>query len=356
MAIRQLADGRWAVYYKREGKLRWEYFGRGPAAEADARARHTALGIRTPAGSPSGPLFGDLAASYYQNHQFASPRAAWQHKLRMTSRLLPFFGHRSAIHITDKDLEDYIRVRRAARFRGRKQNTAFATIRRELVDLKAIFAFATRRRPPLIPFNPVRDFTLPREDNEVILPPTAEELSRLLAVAPEHLRRILRLNYYTGLRPGPVECYSLRWDNVNWQANTLRIVSAKKGGPVTRHVPIHPDFLPELKSWHTHDKAAGVPWLVSWCGKQIAHIHTVWRHALKKAGITRRLRPYDMRHLFITQACEAGANYKDLAEITGSRPETLMRFYQHVSRHQHRATVALIPTIPAEYSQPNKPE
>ena len=63
----------------------------------------------------------------------------------------------------------------------------------------------------MIPFNPVRDYRIPKEDLEVIMPPTAAELGAILAAAPDHLRRIVLIAYYLGLRPGPVECYRLLW-------------------------------------------------------------------------------------------------------------------------------------------------
>ena len=70
-----------------------------------------------------------------------------------------------------------------------------------------------------------------------------------------------------------------------------------------------------------------------------------WEGAMRRAGITRRIRPYDLRHNFVTKALEAGADPKALAEIVGSRPETLIRHYQHVTKKLHRETVAKIPAL-----------
>jgi site-specific recombinase XerD len=80
-------------------------------------------------------------------------------------------------------------------------------------------------------------------------------------------------------------------------------------------------------------------------------IATAWASTLERARITRRLRPYDLRHLFVTRAIERGAALKPLAEIVGSRPETLMRFYQHVSAAAHRQTINLIPPAPGDTPQ-----
>lgn len=40
---------------------------------------------------------------------------------------------------------------------------------------------------------------------------------------------------------------------------------------------------------------------------------------------------YDLQHDFVTSAIEAGVDYKTLSEIVGSNPETLRKYYQHVS-------------------------
>jgi len=344
MAIARLKDGRWMVYYRdptvHARYIRREYFGRGALAEAAARARDGDLALkkRRPRRGSQGPEFRHLAEVYAAVHLFASPSARGQHELRMTSRVLPFFGHRPAVRLTDDDLDRYVAQRRA-------KGVTYSTIRRELVDVKAILNFAVRRRPPMIAFNPVRDYRIPKEDLEVIMPPTAAEFAAILDAAPEHLRRICLIAYYCGLRPGPVECYRLRWDMVDWNAATILITGAKKGGPSKRSVPIHPYLLPTLRAWFEADDERGIPWVVHWGGRPMKKISTVWEHTLAKAKITRRLRPYDIRHLFVTQALEGGADHKALAEIVGSKPETLMRFYQHVSGALHRRTVELIPPV-----------
>ena len=353
MAITQLRDGRWLVYYRAkrpDGKpyLKREYFARGPAGEADARAHDRALNLkpRRTAAPHEGPTFAEIARAYFTAHQFASDNARDQHRIRMAGLLLPFFGHKIATRINDADLERYIHYRRnRPRRKNHPHGVGYSTIRRELVDLKAIFAFAYRRRPPLIALNPIRDFRLPREEREVILPPTPAEFAAILAAAPEHLLKICLLAYYIGLRPGPVELYRLRWERVDWTTGTILIASAKKGGPVARSVPIHPEFLPTLQAWHAADNEQGLTWIIHWHGKPVNFIASSWNSTLKRAGITRRLRPYDLRHLFITQALERGADIGALASVVGSTPQTLRKSYQHVAAPMLHRTINLIPAV-----------
>ena len=348
MAIAQLKDGRWMVYYRDGSKIRKEYFGRGDAAEAKAKARHGELAAKSkrPRRAPEGPTFADCAREYTRVHQFASSYALAKHENRMDGSVLPFFGPIGAMRIADRDVDRYIMQRR-------KTGVTYSTIRRELVDVKAILNFAVKRRPPLIAFNPIRDYRLPREDLAVIMPPTAQEFAAIMDAAPEHLRRTILLVYYLGLRPGPVECFRLRWEMVDWSTGTILITGAKKGGPAKRSVPIHPEFLPDLRAWCDTDTGRGIPWIIHWCGHPPARICTAWRLALAEAKITRRLRPYDLRHLFVTQALERGGDLNALSNVVGSSPATLMRHYQHVSTALHRRTIELIPTAPCT---PNVPQ
>jgi len=346
MAVTQLKDGRWVCYYKaprddgRPGsRIKKEYFGRGHAAEEKARERHNALNLkkRRPAVSRRGPIFNELARSYLRHKHFSiNSVGVLEYKLR--ANILPFLGHRPAMGLRDRDLDNYVRKRR-------KDGVKDATIRRELNDIVAILNWSVARTPPLIPSNPVRDYKKPPEDNATIMPPTADETARILAAAGDHLKRAILLSYYLGLRPGAVELLSLYWHHVDWENMTIMVSSAHKGGPERRQVPIHDDLAPAMRKWHIRDNNTQTGPIIHYRGGPILRIKTAWKGALKRAGITRRLRPYDLRHQFVTRALEKSADMKALSEIVGSRPETLMRHYQHVSTALHRKTVAKIPPL-----------
>ena len=112
-----------------------------------------------------------------------------------------------------------------------------------------------------------------------------------------------------------------------------------------RDVPIHDDLLKNLLSWREADgNHSG--FIVHYRGHRIRSILKPWKQALQKAGITRRLRPYDLRHLFVTRAIEAGVDYKTLSDIVGSSPETLRKHYQHVSNEARRKAISIMPKIP----------
>lgn len=345
MAYTQLKDGRWVCYYRIKGedgksRVKKEYFGRGAEAQATAKARDAELGLkkRRPRNVTLGPSMAALAQSYYDNKHF-NKNSKKHLFIRLNSTIVPAIGKMPAIKLSYQDLDNYLNKRR-------QDGVKDSTIRRELTDIKAILNWSAARRPPLIPFNPVRDYKKPPSDDAIILPPTQKESLAILKAASPHIKRVIRLAYYIGLRPGSVELLSLTWKKVNWEAKTILIVSAHKGGPEQRQVPLHKDFIEQLKQWYEEDEKHGH--IIHYNGKPIKTIKSAWKRTLKRAGITRRIRPYDMRHNFITLALEDGADMKALSEIVGSRPETIMRYYQHVSKKLHRQTVAKIPPLPGD--------
>ena len=348
MAVKQRQDGRWIAYYrdKRTGKVIHEYFGRGPGGEAAARARSDEIALsRRKKKDKAGPLFGDLAGAYLENHRF-NANSARQLAIRLAANILPFFGDLPALAITSQDLDDYVRRRRSAVwFRHGKRHVGVkdATISRELTDVKAVLNFAVRRSPPLIAYNPVAAYQKPGENDLArIQPPTTDEAEAILAVAAPHLVRVIRLAWFTGIRPGAAELLSLTWDRVHFDRGVMVVTGAEKGKKLARlrSVPIHKALLPDLAAWHRADKGKGH--VVHYRGRAVKCIRHAWDEAKKRAGITRRLRPYDLRHCFVTAALESGADVGALARIVGSRPETLQRFYQHVSKELEKRTVDVI--------------
>ena len=339
MAVTQLKDGRWVVYYRVAGKIKKEYFGRGLDAKKQADQRNAELQLKNRRPAARGPFFWELAKAYVQHKDF-SPNSRKHLLIRLDANILPYFGDKEAAGLTDADMDGYKSARRA---KGVKNST----IAREMTDVKAILNFATKRRPPLIPFNPIRDYQKPTHDDAVITPPSQAEISAILKEASPHLKRAILLSYYMGLRPGAVELLRLKWDHVQWDHQVITVASASKGKnktPRTRHVPIHPSLWPLLHVWHAQDHAAG--YIIHYKGQPIKTIKTSWSGAMQRSGITRRLRPYDLRHVFVSQALEAGADPKALSDIVGSRAQTLIKHYQHVSRAMHRAAMHTIPALP----------
>ena len=162
------------------------------------------------------------------------------------------------------------------------------------------------------------------------MPPTREEMRRILAVAPEHVRRVILIGHATGARIGPSELFRLKWADVDLVSDVFRMPAADKGATEsTRIVPIRSDIIAELTKWHDAD--GDIEHVIHWRGRPVHTIGVAWRHALKRAGIERQIRPYDLRHAFATDAIEGGADIKAVAQVMGhADPTMLLKVYQHV--------------------------
>jgi integrase len=196
----------------------------------------------------------------------------------------------------------------------------------------------------LIAVNPVAGYKKPRRDDEVIMPPTVAEVQAIIKNAAEHLKRAILISFYTGLRPGQSERYQLKWSDVNMDEGVILIRSAQKGGPPSRVVPIHPDFRAYLAMWKEIDKKA--EHLIMYRKKPVKSVKKAFRRAKKRAGITRRLRLYDLRHAFATALLASGADLKGVSELIGhSRTDTTTRVYQHTNMDLYKKTIGILPKL-----------
>ena len=339
MSIHQLKDGRWVVRYPKgrdpeRPTTNKRYFGRGQDAEAAAIAFNESLGLSgRKKQRRSSPTFTELCNAYLAAKVHTMAATSYDNLWTKLERIIvPAIGHLQAHAITHQVLDRYVSSRA-----GKVKAT---TIHRDLCDIRAILRWAVSRR--LITDNPMDGYTMPRRDDAIISPPSQAEFEAILGKAAEHLRRAMLISYYTGLRPGREELLSLQWDDANLIDMTIMVRSAKKGGLPARIIPIHSRLLDEMKKWIKEDmeREPQPRYIVHYHGRQVGSLKTAWSAAKKRAGVTRRLRLYDIRHRAISDMLEAGADLKSVSEIAGhASPEMTLRVYQHVSNQQRRAAI-----------------
>lgn len=333
MSVHKLQDGRWICKYRDEsGKQRREYFGRGPEAERQAIARNASLG--KPLGKePSGPTLQEIAMQYmHARSTTMATKTMWNVGNKFDKVIFPALGHLEVKKITPDILDQYVRDRI-------KGGVKLTTIRWDLAMIRAAIRWGVERR--LLAHDPMYGYRLPRSDNAVLAPPTHAEVAAIYEVAAPHVRRAIILGMYTGLRVGISEMLSLRWESVSLVDRTIFVTSAKKGGMASRVVPIASPLLTLMQEWLAEDRTAGrVEWVVHYKGKQLGQLREAWRTALKRAGITRRIRPYDLRHKAASDMLEAGADLKSVSEILGhASVDMTLRTYQHTSTAMRRDAI-----------------
>ena len=379
MAITQKKDGRWCVhYYGPDKRKRFEYFGRGLEGQQKAVERNNELKaqnqireyVKRDIKSLS-PTFGELANEYIKAKAIELPKTSIDNLYyKLTGVILPMLGEIEALRLTHNKIRDYIKKRLSSIANKKTGKTiSKTTVHREISDIQAILNWSVNEK--YIQSNPLAGFKKPTRDDEIILPPTINEIQRILSCSPEHLKRSLIISFYTGLRPGVAELFSLRWADINFESGIIHIISAKKGGLKDRFIPLHPDFKQHLEQWRTADninynssiKAADNikttdninaasgghninNYIILWKGQKVKSIKKSFITAKAKAGITRRLRLYDFRHAFATNILKAGGDLKSTSEMLGhTRTDTTSRIYQHTDIDMHKTNINLIPSL-----------
>jgi site-specific recombinase XerD len=282
----------------------------------------------------------------YLIEEYIASRGWSEQSLKQTlyhvKTLYVFFGEISAKQLHKKDIHQYSQGEEE---RGVKKST----ISRRLTILKAALNFAVDIGK--LEANPIERVHQDRGIQKRFIPPSAMELSRMLAVAPHHIRRTILLGYYTGVRIGPSECFAIPWANCDLDRGIIRVHGAAKNRDMPyRDIPIAPTLLNEMRCWRECDqqKYGDIEQLevVNYYGKAIKTIARSWRTTLAKGGITRSLRPYDLRHAFATDCLDAGAEIKAVSQLMGHAGiSTVLRSYQYIRDEQKRKSVNGLPRL-----------
>lgn len=207
-----------------------------------------------------------------------------------------------------------------------------STINRKVGIIKSALNWAEEQE--LIEENPIRHFKAPRGPNNKPDAPTPDEINKILLAASDHVRRVVVIGVGTGARVGPSELFDVKWSDLSPDCKTLRIHSADKNTAIScRDIDLKPTVTVALRIWREIDAKKGniTGHIIYWNSKPVNSIKHAWSNTLERADITRRIRPYDCRHHFITQALRKKCDLKAISTIVGhADPTMILRHYQDV--------------------------
>ena len=116
-----------------------------------------------------------------------------------------------------------------------------ATVHDRLSCFRTIMYYAVRkgyREQVIFPL-------IPGAHYQRFVPPSAEELSTLFEAALPHLKRVIVLGAFLGVRVGECELYKLTWEDVDLRQHILRVRGSRKNDDAPwREVPIRDDLVP----------------------------------------------------------------------------------------------------------------
>lgn len=206
-------------------------------------------------------------------------------------------------------------VRRARCYRGR-----------HLEALRRAYTLGVEETPPLVYTTPNIESLMLDEDNvrEGFLEQAQYVLLR--DELPDHQKLILVIGYHLGMRRG--EILNLRWDQVDWDANLIRLEKRQTKGRKARIAPLYG----ELRAWL--EMAYSVrdphcPVIISYQGHSVNEVKTAWKSACRRAGITELL-IHDLRRTAARNMIRAGIPEKQIMLIAGWKTRSMFDRYHIV--------------------------
>ena len=279
--------------------------------------------------------FDELTEWYLGLEKVKALSSYWLIKLSLR-KFNAVFGQQTVLTIKPVDLENY-------QARRKKEGKAPATIDHEIGKTKTMILKAFDNGmvsgETLRTFKKVKKTLKKGSDvRDRIL--TQEEFDNLCEHSIKHIRDILSMAYYTGMRKG--EILNLTWDKVDMKDRFINLDAEDTKDQEKRSIPISTKLYAVLK---------GIPrdihnnHVFMFRGKPINDIRTGLVKACKKAGIIYgRFEKdgfifHDIRHTFNTYMRKAGNSESVIMTITGHSTREMFDRYNTVDRDDTRKAV-----------------
>lgn len=210
--------------------------------------------------------------------------------------------------------------------RGQKGIRSRATIDRIMAALRGVLMRAVKEWE-WIPSAPAISVAQSQPEPRWI---TQQQFDVLWRELPGHAQQIVTFMVAMGLRSGNV--FGLRWDQVDTEANVVRLYGDELKGKKATAFPIPPDAATVLRQQRG---AHPVYVFTDHRGRApVGSIKTCWGKAAKRAGVP-WMRPHDLRHTFAAWHKLAGTPDGALQALGGWSSPRMVRNYGHVTAENY---------------------
>ncbi len=335
-----------AKYRTPAGRQRWHKLGpfgvltveqaRTEARDVLERVRRGVDPSAERAAKRRAPCVKDLAQRFLDEHAVPHKKASSVVSDRDLLRLyiLPRLG---ASAVADVTRDDLAALHRAIGCDSEARRGTPTTANRVLFLCSTMFNFAERWGWRAAHSNPTRHVPRFKEvRRERYLSPA--ELGRLgqtlAACASSELPSVIaaiRLLLFTGCRRG--EVLGLRWEDVDFERNMLRLSDTKTGPRVVRLNAPALEVLADLR-----ERRGASPWVIVGGieGKPLVGLPHAWQRIRRRAGLD-EVRLHDLRHGFGSAAVSGGASLYVTGALLGHRNLDTTQRYAHLADDPLRA-------------------
>jgi len=172
---------------------------------------------------------------------------------------------------------------------------------------------------------------IPRPKKKLMLPKmlNKREVQKIFSVTKNQKHRlILQLCYGMGLRVS--ELVNIKLSDIDSQTMLVRIEQAK--GKKDRMVVLPKSVLDELRAYYLHYRPKEYLFEGQSGGKYSTRsAQAVFKTAMKKAGITKKIGIHGLRHSYATHLLEVGTDIRFIQELLGHNSIKTTERYTHIS-------------------------
>jgi integrase len=176
---------------------------------------------------------------------------------------------------------------------------------------------------------------------------SGDEFDSLLKHSSGHIRAIIMMGFYTGMRKG--EILNLTWDRVDLQNRMIRLEAEDTKDREKRNIPICDELYNLLVSLPNRlQESSEENHVFKFQGKPVRDIRTGLRLACKKANIKygRFVKGgfifHDLRHTFNTNMRKAGVAESVIMRVTGHSTREMFDRYNTIDESDTRQAVSLM--------------
>ncbi len=264
--------------------------------------------------------FEDFAREYFNIHS-KQHKKSWVTDAYHIKDFNEFFKGKYLYEITAKDIE-YFKMERL-------KKVSPSTVNRQMGVLRGMLNKALAWGK--LEANPMKSVQFLKEPQGRLRFLEREEIVKVLANCNKHLRPVVVLALFTGMRRG--EILGLKWHDIDVKRNIITLLNTKNGHK--REVPMNEQVKTALIRVRKHPESPFI-----FCndkGKRIHDIRKSFSTALRKSGIT-NFRFHDLRHTFASQLVMSGVDLNTVRELLGHKDMTMTLRYSHLAQsHKQRA-------------------
>jgi len=270
--------------------------------------------------------FDDLSNILITDYKIRERRSLDRAELSL-KHLGAFFGGMKVVEITSSIIDDYILLRK-------EEKASNGTINRELSALNRIFVLGMRQSPPRVlnpPFIPKLKESKPRQGFFEY-----DEYVRLRNALPAHMKPVLTIAYFTGMRKS--EILNLRWCHTNLFEKKITLPTELTKNGESREIFLAGELYDTiLLQWKIREaKYPECPYVFFRDGQQIRNYQAAWNTACKKTGLVGRFL-HDNRRTAVRNMTRAGVPDVVAMKISGHKTRSVFDRYNIINEEDLRS-------------------